>query len=75
MPGETISCHFVHANVLIDDITTVMISYWIDSVFTLELKTTASIKVSLICTVPGLALAMTFLHSFHLKKQMDNKCE
>ena len=31
MPGETISCHFVLTNVLIDDITTVMNSYWIDS--------------------------------------------
>ena len=28
MPGETISCHFVLTNVLSDDITTVMNSYW-----------------------------------------------
>ena len=67
MPGETISCHFVLTNILIDDITTIMNSYWIDSIFTLELKTTASSKVSLICTCPNLALAMPFLHSFHLK--------
>ena len=64
MPGETISCHFVLTNVLRDDIATVMNSYWIDSVFTLELKTSASSKVCLICTSPGLALAMTFLHLF-----------
>ena len=75
MPGETISCHFVLTNILSDDITTVMNSYWIDSVFTLELKTSASSKMCLICTVPGLSLAMTFLHSFYLWKQMDNKCE
>ena len=31
-----------------------------------EFKTTASCRVSLICTSPGLALAMPFLHSFHL---------
>ena len=37
MPGETISCHFVLTNILSDDIMTVMNSYWIDSVFTLEL--------------------------------------
>ena len=66
MPGETISCHFVLTNVLIDDITTVMISYWIDSVFTLELKPSTSSEVCLIGTGPNLALAMTFLHSFHL---------
>ena len=66
MPGETISCHFVLTNVLIDDITTVMNSYWIDSAFTLELRTTAPSKVSLICTSPNLALAMTFLHSIYL---------
>ena len=66
MPGETISCHFVLTNVLIDDITTVMNSYWIDSVFSIELKPSASSKVCLICTSPDLALAMTFLHSFHL---------
>ena len=66
MPGETISCHFVLTNVLIDDITTVMISYWIDSVFTLELRTTASCRVSLICTGPSLALDMPFLHGFYL---------
>ena len=66
MPGETISCHFVLTNALSDDITTVMNSYWIDSVFTLELRTTVSSKVSLICTSPDLALAMPFLHSFHL---------
>ena len=66
MPGETISCHFALTNVLIDVITTVMISYWIDSVLTLELKPSASSRVSLICTSPGLALAMTFLHSFYL---------
>ena len=41
-------------------------SYWIDSVVTLELKPSASSKVCLICTGPGLALAMPFLHSFHL---------
>ena len=41
-------------------------SYWIDSVFTLELKTSAPSKVCLICTCPGLACVMTFLHSFHL---------
>ena len=75
MPGETISCHFVLTNILSDDNTNIMNSYWIDSVVTLELKTSASSKVSLICTVPGLALAMPFLHSFHLWKQMDNKCE
>ena len=67
MPGETISCHFVLTNVLSDDITTVMNSYWIDSVFTLELKPSASSRVSLICTGPGLAHAMTFLHSFIYK--------
>ena len=66
MPGETISCHYVLTNILIDDITTVMISYWIDSVVTLALKTSASSKVCLICTDPGLALAMTFLHSVYL---------
>ena len=38
-------------------------------------QTTASSMVSLICTCPGLALAMMFLHSFYLWKQMDNKCE
>ena len=59
MPGETISCHFVLTNVLSDDIKTVMNSYWIDSVVTLELKTSASSKVSLICTSPDLAPAMT----------------
>ena len=75
MPGETISWHFVLTNIISDDIMTIMNSYWIDSVFTLELRTTASSKVSLICTSPNLALAMTFLHSFHLWKQMDNKCE
>ena len=36
---ETISCHFVHTNIISDDIMTIMNSYWIDSVFTLELKT------------------------------------
>ena len=66
MPGETISCHFVLTNVLKDDIMTVMSSYWIDSVFTLELKTTASSRVSLVCTGPNSALAMPFLHRFHL---------
>ena len=66
MPGETISCHFVLTNVLIDDNTTVMNSYWIDSAFTLELKPSASSRVSLIYNGPNLALAMTFLHSFHL---------
>ena len=66
MPGETISCHFVLTNILSDDITTVMNSYWIDSVVTLELKTSASSKVCLICTGPDLALAMTFLHSVYL---------
>ena len=75
MPGETISCHFVLTNILSDDITTVMNSYWIDSVVTLELRTTVSCRVSLICTSPGLACVITFLHSFHLWKQMDNKCE
>ena len=75
MPGETISCHFVLTNALSDDITTVMNSYWIDSVFTLELKTSPSWRVSLICTSPNLVLAMTFLHSCYLWKQMDNKCE
>ena len=52
-----------------------MISYWIDSVLTLELKPSASSRVSLICTCPGLACVTTFLHSFYLWKQMDNKCE
>ena len=66
MPGETISCHFVLTNVLSDDITTVMNSYWIDSVFTLELKPSASHRVSLICTGSSSALAMPFLNSFHL---------
>ena len=66
MPGETISYHYVLTNVLSDDIMTVMNSYWIDSVVTLELKPSASSKVCLICTGPGLALAMPFLHSFHL---------
>ena len=66
MPEETISCHFVLTNIISDDITTVMISYWIDSVFTLELKPSASSRVSMICTSPDLALAMTFLRSFHL---------
>ena len=70
MPGETISCHFVLTNVIINDITTVMISYWIDSVFTLEIKTSASCRVSLICTSPGISLAMPFFHSFHLLLQM-----
>ena len=49
-----------------DDITCVMNSYWIDSLFTLEHNPSASSTVSLICTVPGLALAMMFLHSVHL---------
>ena len=31
-----------------------------------EIKTSASCRVSLICTSPDLAHAMTFLHSFHL---------
>ena len=75
MPGETISCHFVLTNILSDDITTVMNSYWIDSVFTLELKPSASCRVRLICTCPGLACVITFLHSVYLWKQMDNKCE
>ena len=66
MPGEAISCHFVPTNILSDDITTVMISYWIDSVFTLELKPSASSRVSLICTGPSLALAMMFLQGVHL---------
>ena len=66
MPGETISCHFVLTNAFSDDIMTVMNSYWIDSVFTLDLKTTASSRVSLICMGLGLALAMTFLHSVYL---------
>ena len=66
MPGETISCHFVLTNVLSDDIMTIMNSYWIDSVDTLELKPSTSSRVSLICTRPDLALAMTFLHSFHM---------
>ena len=46
--------------------TVVLISYWIDSVFTLELKPSASSRVSLICTRPSLALAMPFLHSLYL---------
>jgi hypothetical protein len=66
MSGETISCHFVLTNILSDDIMTIMNSYWIDSVFTLALKPSASSRVSLICTGPGLALFMTFLHSFYL---------
>ena len=66
MQGETISWHYVLTNILSDDITTIMNSYWIDSVFTLELKTSASSRVSLIYNGPNLALAMTFLHSFHL---------
>ena len=49
---------FVLTNALSDDITTVMISYWIDSVVTLELKPSASSKVCLICTGPGLALTL-----------------
>ena len=44
----------------------VLSSYWIDSVFTLALKHSASSRVSLICTGPSLALIITFLHSFHL---------
>ena len=75
MPGETISCHFVLTNIISDDITTIMNSYWIDSAFTLELKPSASHRVSLICTCPGLACVITFLHSVYLWKQMDNKCE
>ena len=39
MPEETISCYFVLTNIISDDITTIMNSYWIDSVFFLELKT------------------------------------
>ena len=64
-------CHaiqFLPTSIFTDDITTVMNSYWIDSVFTanLELKHYASSKVCLICTGTGFALAMMFLHSFHL---------
>ena len=68
MSGETISCHFVLTNILSDDITTVMNSYWIDSVLiaTFELKHSASSKVCLICTGPGLALDTMFLHIFNL---------
>jgi hypothetical protein len=65
--GETIWCHFVLANFLNDDITTVMNSYWIDSVFTLELKPSASSRVCLTCTVPRIAFAMMILHSFICK--------
>ena len=57
---------FLSTSIFTDDITCVMNSYWIDSLFTLELKPSASSRVSLICTGPDLALAMTFLHSFHL---------
>ena len=68
MPGETISCHFVLilTDILSDDITTVMNSYWIDYVFIFELKPSASSKVCLICTGPDFALAMTLLHSVYL---------
>ena len=66
MPEETISCHYVLTNVLSDDITTVMNSYWIDSVFIIKLKPSASSRLSLICIGPGLALATTFLHSVYL---------
>ena len=75
MSGETIWCHFVLANFLNDDIMTIMNSYWIDSVFTLALKPSASRRVCLICTGTGFALAMMILHSFHLYKQVDNKFE
>ena len=59
---------FLPTSIFTDDIICVMNSYWIDSVFTatLELKHSASSKVCLICTGPGFALAMMFLHSFHL---------
>ena len=58
MPGETISCHFVLilASLIMDDITCIMNSFWIDSLFTLELKPSAASRVSLIYTVPGLAM-------------------
>ena len=71
MSGETISCHFVLANFLSDDIATVMNSYWIDSVFTatLELKHSASSKVCLIYTGTAFALAMMFSTSFICKSR------
>ena len=67
--GETISCHYVLTNILSDDITTVMNSYWIDSVFTYELKPSASSRVSLICTGPSLGFVMRILHSFICKSR------
>ena len=57
---------FLSTSIFTDDITCDMNSYWIDSLFTLEHNPSASSTVSLICTVPGLALAMMFLHSVHL---------
>ena len=59
---------FLPPSIFMDDITTVMNSYWIDSVFTatLELKHSASSKVYLICTGTGFALAMMILYSFNL---------
>ena len=57
---------FLSTSIFTDDNTTIMISYWIDSVLTLELKPSASSRVSLICTGPSIALAMMILHSIHL---------
>ena len=59
---------FLPASFFTDDITTFMNLFWIDSFFrfTLEIKPSASSKVCLIHTCPGLALDIMFLHSFHL---------
>ena len=55
---------FLPTSMFTDDITTVMNSYWINSVFTLELKHSAPSRVSLICTCPGLAHVMMFCPKF-----------
>ena len=44
---------FLSNSIFTDNITLVMNSFWIDSVFTLELKHSAPNRVCLICTFPN----------------------
>ena len=87
MSGETISCHFVLIldNFLNDDISTIMNSYCIDSVFNLESKplyqavlSSKQDDVATVATVSiwfAFALAMMFSWQLSSVKAGRQQCE